>query len=142
MSAATIREQGAGIVLVISAPSGTGKSSVVRRIGGLRFSISYTTRARRGDEENGVDYHFVNSERFHQMSERGEFLEWAEVHGHYYGTASAMVRATLDAGDDVLLDLTNPFDQPKSPWRDQGCMRRMDDTEETAQQLTLHGQVQ
>ena len=105
MSAATIREQGAGIVLVISAPSGTGKSSVVRRIGGLRFSISYTTRARRGDEENGVDYHFVNSERFHQMRERGEFLEWAEVHGHYYGTASAMVRATLDAGDDVLLDV-------------------------------------
>ncbi|TDI11563.1 MAG: guanylate kinase [Acidobacteria bacterium] len=105
MSAASIRDQGAGVVLVISAPSGTGKSSVVRRIGGLRFSISYTTRARRDDEEDGVDYHFVELERFHEMRERGEFLEWAEVHGHCYGTASAVVQAILDAGDDVLLDV-------------------------------------
>lgn len=105
MSRATIREQGAGIVLVISAPSGTGKSSVVRRIGGLQFSVSYTTRRRREDEEEGVDYHFVSPERFHAMRERGEFLEWAEVHGQQYGTAAAMVRTTLAAGDDVLLDV-------------------------------------
>lgn len=105
MSTATIRNQGAGVVVVISAPSGTGKSSVVRRLGGMRFSVSYTTRARRDDEENGVDYHFVNSERFHEMREKGEFLEWAEVHGQYYGTARAMVQETLDAGDDVLLDV-------------------------------------
>jgi guanylate kinase len=105
MSAATIREQGAGVVLVISAPSGTGKSSVVRRIGGLRFSVSYTTRACRDGEVNGVDYHFVKPERFHEMRERGEFLEWAEVHGHYYGTGKSVVQATLDAGDDVLLDV-------------------------------------
>jgi guanylate kinase len=109
MSAATIRHRGAGAVLVISAPSGTGKSSVVhdlsRRVGGLRFSISYTTRARRDDEENGVDYHFVGSERFHEMREGGEFLEWAEVHGHCYGTARAAVQDVLDAGDDVLLDV-------------------------------------
>jgi len=105
MSTATIRNQGAGIVVVISAPSGTGKSSVVRRIGGMRFSVSFTTRTRRDDEENGVDYHFVNAERFQEMREGGEFLEWAEVHGQYYGTARATVQDTLDAGDDVLLDV-------------------------------------
>ncbi len=109
MSAATIRDAGTGAVLVISAPSGTGKSSVVhdlsRRIGGLRFSTSYTTRARRDDEENGVDYHFVKPERFQEMCEKGEFLEWATVHGYSYGTAGAVVQAILDSGDDVLLDL-------------------------------------
>ena len=70
-----------------------------------RFSISYTTRARRDDEQDGVDYHFVKPERFREMRERGEFLEWAEVHGYSYGTARAVVQATLDAGDDVLLDV-------------------------------------
>src|SRR5437867_9057677 len=79
-----------GNLIVVSAPSGAGKSSlaerVLKRVEDLRFSISYTTREPRGAEQHGVDYYFVSEEEFQAMRERDEFLECAEVHGHLYGT--------------------------------------------------------
>jgi guanylate kinase len=96
-------------VVVVSAPSGTGKSTVgqalMGRVQGLRFSISYTTRDRREGERDGVDYHFVDAGRFCSMRDAGGFLEWAEVHGQHYGTARDQVQSFLDAGHDVLLDV-------------------------------------
>ena len=83
----------AGILFIISAPSGSGKSTLVsevrRLVEGLEFSISYTTREPRGSEENGREYHFTTREEFERMVAAGEFLEWAEVFGNYYGTAIA-----------------------------------------------------
>jgi guanylate kinase len=98
-----------GNLIVVSAPSGAGKSSLVeravKRINRMRFSISYTTRAARGTEKDGVDYFFVSPEVFQSMRERGEFLESAEVHGYLYGTHRATVEAMLDDGFDVILDI-------------------------------------
>ena len=93
----------------MSAPSGAGKSSlaerVLKRVEGLRFSISYTTREPRGAEQHGVDYYFVSEAEFLAMRERGEFLECAEVHGHLYGTHESTVEEMLSAGVDVMLDI-------------------------------------
>lgn len=98
-----------GIVLVLSAPSGAGMSTLVRKLlrefPGIGYSVSYTTRAPRGAERDGVDYHFVDRDRFLAMREAGEFAEWAEVHGNFYGTAKAPVLALLDQGRDVLFDI-------------------------------------
>jgi guanylate kinase len=99
----------AGILFIISAPSGSGKSTLVAQVRslveGLDFSVSYTTRAPRGSETDGREYHFTERETFEGMVERGEFLEWAEVFGNYYGTAlSALEHARL-AGKDLLLDI-------------------------------------
>ncbi len=109
MSAETHRNRGVGVVLVLSAPSGTGKSTVSQalrqRVGGLGFSVSSTTRPRRPGEEEGVDYHFVAGEQFQKMCAGDEFLEWAEVHGQRYGTTRAAVQDILDRGDDALLDI-------------------------------------
>src|SRR5260370_39775716 len=100
---------GPGRLIVVSAPSGAGKSSLVEsvlgRIDGLRACVSYTTRQARGAEKDGVDYHFVSRERFAVMRDRGEFLEWAEVHGHLYGTPAAPVQKALEAGEDIILDI-------------------------------------
>ena len=78
------------LLLILSAPSGTGKTTLARRLvaahPGALFSISYTTRPPRGGEKDGVDYHFVSRERFQQMVAAGAFVEWAQVHGHEYGT--------------------------------------------------------
>jgi guanylate kinase len=78
------------LLLILSAPSGTGKTTLARRLvaahPGALFSISYTTRPPRGGEKDGVDYHFVSRERFQQMIAAGAFVEWAQVHGHEYGT--------------------------------------------------------
>jgi guanylate kinase len=78
------------LLLIFSAPSGTGKTTLARRLvaahPGALFSISYTTRPPRGGEKDGVDYHFVSRERFQQMIAAGAFVEWAQVHGHEYGT--------------------------------------------------------
>ena len=83
----------AGILFIISAPSGSGKSTLVAQlrtlVEGLDFSVSYTTRAPRGSEIDGREYHFTNREIFEAMTGRDEFLEWAEVFGNYYGTALA-----------------------------------------------------
>jgi guanylate kinase len=98
-----------GTLIVVSAPSGAGKSSlaerVLRRVGDLRFSISYTTREPRGSEQDGVDYCFVSEAEFRAMRERDEFLECAEVHGFLYGTHEKPVEELLSRGQDVMLDI-------------------------------------
>lgn len=98
-----------GNLIVVSAPSGAGKSSlagrVLNRVQDLRFSISYTTREPRGDEQHAVDYYFVSEEEFLAMCERDEFLESAEVHGHLYGTHEQQVEEMLSQGFDVMLDI-------------------------------------
>lgn len=98
-----------GVVLVICAPSGTGKSTLVQRLvaefPGFSFSVSCTTRAPRGQEREGVDYHFLSQEDFLSRRERGEFAEWAEVHGNFYGTPLAPVQEKLRQGVDVLFDI-------------------------------------
>lgn len=96
-------------VFIISAPSGSGKSTLVRslmtNVPGLKFSISYTTREKRGAEKDGEDYHFVSREAFEAMLERGEFLEWAQVFGNYYGTHRGILDEAAAAGCDVVLDI-------------------------------------
>lgn len=98
-----------GNLIVVSAPSGAGKTSlaerVLKRVPNLRFSISYTTRQPRGSEQHGLDYYFVSEEEFQAMGEHGEFLESAEVHGRLYGTHKARVEEMLAAGLDVMLDI-------------------------------------
>lgn len=99
----------AGILFVVSAPSGAGKTSLVRGLlandAGIRLSISYTTRPPRPGEVDGRDYHFVSRERFLQMLKAGEFLENAEVYGNLYGTGRGWVRGELEGGRDVLLEI-------------------------------------
>jgi guanylate kinase len=99
----------AGILFIISAPSGSGKSTLVSQlrtlVEGLEFSVSYTTRAPRGSEENGREYHFTTRENFERMIAAGEFLEWAEVFGNYYGTALAALDHAKEAYKDLLLDI-------------------------------------
>jgi guanylate kinase len=97
------------VVYVISAPSGSGKSTLVRRVldadPKLTFSISYTTRKPRGTEKDGQNYHFVERQSFEEMIRNGEFLEWAEVFGNFYGThRSYLERAEAD-GKDLVLDI-------------------------------------
>ena len=97
------------IVFVISAPSGTGKSTLANRVvegdSRIEFAISVTTRPPRVQESDGKDYHFVSEERFLQMRDNGEFLEWAEVFGSYYGTPVSAVDDAQQRGRDVLLDI-------------------------------------
>ena len=98
-----------GILLVISAPSGTGKSTLINRLRAefprLAFSVSYTTRSPRVGEQNGREYHFVDMETFTRLRDAGELAEWAEVHGNLYGTSRPTVQAMLDQGLDVLFDI-------------------------------------
>jgi guanylate kinase len=99
----------AGILFIISAPSGSGKSTLVsevrRLVEGLEFSISYTTREPRGSEEDGREYHFTTREDFERMIVAGEFLEWAEVFGNYYGTAIEALDHARENHKDLLLDI-------------------------------------
>src|ERR1700692_3479099 len=99
----------AGILFIISAPSGSGKSTLVAQVrslvAGLDFSVSYTTRAPRGSETDGREYYFTQRETFRKMVENGEFLEWAEVFGNYYGTALLALEHARTAGKDLLLDI-------------------------------------
>jgi guanylate kinase len=98
-----------GLLVVVSSPSGAGKTTLCHRLIGefpdLIFSVSYTTRQKRRGEEEGVDYFFVDPPNFEQMVAREEFAEWAEVHGHRYGTTVAAVRQALEGGKDVLFDI-------------------------------------
>jgi guanylate kinase len=99
----------AGILFIISAPSGSGKSTLVNalrsQLGGLDFSISWTTRQPRGSEQNGREYYFTTREEFERMVAAGEFLEHAEVFGNYYGTARRSLDEARAAGRDLLLDI-------------------------------------
>ena len=99
----------AGILFIISAPSGSGKSTLVselrKQVGGVDFAVSWTTRAPRGSEQNGNEYHFTTRETFLQMVEEGKFLEHAEVFGNLYGTARASLDDARVAGHDLLLDI-------------------------------------
>ncbi len=96
-------------IFIISAPSGSGKSTLVnevlRRVPGLEFSVSYTTRAPRGSEKTGREYFFVTREEFERMIEQDEFLEHADVFGNYYGTARSFLRDAQAKGEDLLLDI-------------------------------------
>lgn len=98
-----------GNLIVISAASGSGKTSlahrVLREMPGLRFSVSHTTRKSRIGEKDGVDYFFVSKEKFEDMIREDAFLEHAHVYGNYYGTSSRFVESELAAGHDVLLDI-------------------------------------
>lgn len=98
-----------GLLLVLSAPSGTGKTTLARRlvaaIPGARFSVSVTTRAPRGRERDGVDYHFVSPGRFEELVRQGAFAEWAEVHGQRYGTPRSTVEEALAAGLVAVFDI-------------------------------------
>jgi guanylate kinase len=96
-------------IFIISAPSGSGKSTLVRRLLAwdrkLLFSISYTTRAPRGEEVNGREYHFITRAEFEERLGRGEFLEHADVFGNYYGTHNGVVLEGERSGQDVVLDI-------------------------------------
>ncbi|PCJ82458.1 MAG: guanylate kinase [Hyphomicrobiales bacterium] len=98
-----------GVMLVLSSPSGAGKSSIAREIlhndNAITLSVSVTTRERRPSEIDGTHYHFIDKKRFETMRERGELLEWAEVHGNYYGTPKDPVEEALSQGRDVLFDI-------------------------------------
>ena len=102
-------EHRSGIALVICAPSGTGKTTLIKRLVAefprFAFSVSCTTRDPRPNEAHGVDYDFVTREEFKQRREAGYFAEWAEVHGNYYGTPLESTRALLSQGRDVLFDI-------------------------------------
>jgi guanylate kinase len=100
---------GQGVLFVITAPSGAGKSSLIDALlksdASLKLSISYTTRAPRPGEQDGREYHFVDTETFLAMRSRGEFLESAEVHGNHYGTSKQVIRDTLERGEDLILEI-------------------------------------
>jgi guanylate kinase len=98
-----------GLVLIIASPSGAGKSTLSRLLlqtdANLALSISVTTRPRRPSEVDGVHYHFIDKRRFEAMRDRGELLEWAQVHGNFYGTPREPVETALEAGRDCLFDI-------------------------------------
>jgi guanylate kinase len=99
----------AGILFIISAPSGSGKSTLVnevrKQLTGIEFSVSWTTRAPRGSEQDGREYHFTTREVFERMLAADEFMENAEVFGNYYGTARASLEEAKLAGHDLVLDI-------------------------------------
>ena len=98
-----------GIVFVLSAPSGTGKTTACRllkqKLPELKFSVSHTTREIRNGETEGIDYHFIPQSDFEKKITRGEFLEWAKIHRQYYGTAFATINHHRQNGKDVLIEL-------------------------------------
>ena len=100
---------GRGDIFVVSAPSGAGKTTLIRRllseIQGVHFSVSHTTRRPRPGEAEGVDYHFIDRSQFDAMIAAGQFLEWADVYSRRYGTSVAEVDGPLARGEDVLLDV-------------------------------------
>ncbi len=98
-----------GVLYIVSAPSGAGKTSLVKALlksdPAIRLSVSYTTRAPRPGESDGRDYHFVDRERFQHMLADGEFLEHAEVYGNFYGTSRGSIAHDLNRGHDILLEI-------------------------------------
>lgn len=104
-----MQEMRLGLLLVISAPSGTGKSTLIRRLCAefprLAFSVSYTTRSARAGEVDGREYHFVSKQEFARLREENLLAEWAEVHGQHYGTPLPAVLDILAQGRDVIFDI-------------------------------------
>ncbi len=104
-----MREKGGGLVFIVSAPSGAGKTTLVREVmrqlPGLQFSVSFTTRLPRPNEKEGEDYHFVSHSVFQKMVERKEFIEWAEVLGNRYGTPRPDLKKLESEGMDLILDI-------------------------------------
>lgn len=98
-----------GLPIIISAPSGAGKTTLCqalkKRLPDLHFSVSHSTRTPRKNEQDGMDYHFISKEKFLEMTDNGDFLEWAKVHGNYYGTARQNIVDTLQQGKDLVLEL-------------------------------------
>ena len=98
-----------GLMLILTSPSGAGKSTLTRQLlqneTDIALSVSVTTRSRRKDEIDGVHYHFIDRPAFERMRDAGELLEWAEVHGNFYGTPRKAVEEALSAGKDVLFDI-------------------------------------
>ena len=98
-----------GLLIVLSGPSGAGKSTVVKKLmqqrGNIHFSVSYTTRAPRNEDVDGVTYNFVDRTEFERMIQVNEFLEYAEYSGNYYGTSLKVIEEKQAAGIDVLLDI-------------------------------------
>lgn len=97
------------MLIVVSSPSGGGKGTlidrVLRTVPGVSYSVSYTTRAPRGTEQDGREYFFVSTDAFEDMIRRGEFLEWANVYGYLYGTSHSQVERELTAGHDIILEI-------------------------------------
>jgi guanylate kinase len=98
-----------GNLFVVAAPSGAGKSSLVKALleldSHLRLSVSHTTRAPRGQEQQGREYHFIDEAAFRAMVSNQDFFEWAEVHGHLYGTSKSAIEARVAGGQDVVLEI-------------------------------------
>ena len=98
-----------GTLIVVSAPSGAGKTTLCRdvrmRLGDLAYSVSYTTRPPRPGEVDGADFHFVTESAFKELREAGGFAEWAEVHGNLYGTHAGTIERALAEGRDIILDI-------------------------------------
>lgn len=98
-----------GMLIIVSSPSGGGKGTLIRRVlktlPNVGYSVSFTTRPAREGEADGRDYFFISEERFRQMIERDEFVEWAHVHAHLYGTGRAQVEKELKEGHDIILEI-------------------------------------
>jgi guanylate kinase len=109
MTITTKAPPAAGVLFVVAAPSGGGKSSMVNallaREAGIRLSISYTTRPPRPGESEGQHYHFIDVERFCELRDAGEFLEYANVHGNWYATSATWLKQQIAVGQDVLLEI-------------------------------------
>jgi len=99
----------AGVLYIVSAPSGAGKTSLVHALlqadTQMKFSVSYTTRSKREGEQEGVDYHFVSTEQFKQMIAEERFLEYASVFGNYYGSSKELIKNELKNGRDIILEI-------------------------------------
>ena len=97
------------LIYVISGPSGAGKSTIIdglrKKIPDLVYSVSHTSRKPRGEERDGVDYYFVEREDFERLIREGDFLEWAEVYGDYYGTSFSSLKGQMDLGLNVIMDV-------------------------------------
>jgi guanylate kinase len=105
---APAKPQRRGLMLVLSSPSGAGKSTIARHLmedKDIVLSVSVTTRGRRPSEIDGVHYHFIDKKKFEKMRDQGDLLEWAEVHGNCYGTPREPVELALSGGQDVLFDI-------------------------------------
>lgn len=98
-----------GLLFIISAPSGAGKTTLcqaaLKQFIDMKYSISCTTRKPRGNEKHGVEYFFISKQEFEQGIETGKWAEWAKVHGNYYGTSSEILNNTLESGHNILLDI-------------------------------------